>query len=212
MADVSVVVVEPASSFDLLTLEEAKVLLGIHATDTSQDEQLALQISIWSATVAEICNRTFAKEKVVETWREVENGRLFPTHYPIQPDDIESVTCGDALLTAADYELEPASGKLTLLPAPGSHWLDAAVVTYSGGFELPDEAPLPLKQATLLLIREERILSKQAAVAGIRSLTHKESRVMFFDPNAVLIKQSSTGGSGVKAVDSLLKQYMRFWV
>jgi hypothetical protein len=215
MADVSVIeIIEPANSFDLLTVDEAKLLLGIPATDTSQDAQLQQQISIYSAVVAEMCNRTFAKEKVVETWREVENGRLFPTHYPIaSTNDIESITSGDTILTPDDYELEPASGKLTILPAPGGHWQNAAIVTYTGGFSLPDAAPLPLKQATVLLIREERMFAKQAAVAGIRQLTHKESRVVFFDPNAVLVKQAGGAGSPQhQAIEALLKQYTRFWV
>ena len=73
MADVTVNVIEPATNFDFLTLEEAKILLGIAPSDTSQDAQLAMLISIYSTSVAEMCNRTFAREKVVETWRELYN-------------------------------------------------------------------------------------------------------------------------------------------
>jgi hypothetical protein len=47
-------------------------------------------------------------------------------------------------------------------------------------------------------------------------IAHKDSRVLFFDPNASAAKASGgTGGgsrSGVPAVDSLLGHYTRLWV
>jgi hypothetical protein len=220
MADVTVKVITPAINFDLLTLDEAKLMLGIATTDTSQDAQLALQISGWSVYAAEVCNRTFAREKVIETWREVGDGRVFLTHWPVKEADIESVVApGGTPLIAGEYELEEASGKLSHIANPGGPvstlWGAPAVIKYTGGYLLPDEAPLPLKQACAMLIREERSRHQQSSVAGLRMIAHKEKRVMFYDPNAAAAKQSSSGAAGspaMQAINALLKQYTRFWV
>jgi hypothetical protein len=219
MADRTIKVVTPATSFDLLTLDEAKLLLGIDPTDTSSDVQLALMISIYSQTIAEYCHRVFARETVVETWREEFNGRLFLSHWPVKEPDISAVAAGpDGMpLDASQYEIEEASGKLSFIVNPGGSasgpWIWPTAVTYTGGFDLPDEAPLPLKQATALLIMEARIRLRQSQTAGIRSIAHKESRIMFFDPNALLEKMMSAHQTGLNpAVDSLLARYIRIEV
>jgi hypothetical protein len=215
MADVTVNVLEPATSFDFLTVDEAKILLGLSPSDTSQDAQLAMLISIYSANVAEMCNRTFAREKVRETWRELFDGRVFLTHWPVKLDDIESVTSAGGGYENDQYELETTSGKLSnvlLYSAESTPWAQSVDVTYTGGFDLPTEAPLPLKQATAILMREERMRNQQAQVAGIRQITHKSSRIVFFDPNAVLVKTAGAKSPGMQAAEALLKQYMRLWV
>jgi|SRR5580765_1315768 hypothetical protein len=215
MVDVTVKILDPATEFDLLTLDEAKILLGMSTTDTSKDELLTMQISIYSTTVAEMCNRTFARERVEETWRELYNGRCFLTHWPTKETDVESVFSAGGNYLVGSYELEEQSGKLSNVvryAAESSAWEQSVVVTYTGGFNLPDEAPLPLKQAVALLIREENIRMRQAETAGIRQVTHKDSRVVFFDPNAVLVKTLGAKSQGAQAIESLLKQYTRFWV
>lgn len=215
MADVTVNVIEPATNFDLLTVDELKILLGVAPSDTSQDAQLAMMISIYSAYVAEMCNRTFAREKVIETWRDLYNGRVFLTHYPVKEDDIELISASGGGYQNDQYELEQASGKFShvlLYSAASTPWPQSVDIIYTGGFNLPDEAPLPLKQATAILIREERMRNQQAQVAGIRQVTHKSSRIVFFDPNAVLVKTVGAKSPGMQAAESLLKQYMRFWV
>ena len=88
------------------------------------------------------------------------------------------------------------------------------VVTYTGGYKLPDEAPDALKQACTLFVRADRADAQRQATAGIRSLSHKEARVMFFDPNA------GSGGSGggssaskvLVAAHALLMHYVRIQV
>src|SRR5215471_11961627 len=92
MADRDVLVLTPATNFDLMTLQEAKTMLGMSLTDTSDDAQLQLFIDINSATVARLCNRTFAREEVSETWRELNGGhRIFLSHWPVLSSDIEDV-------------------------------------------------------------------------------------------------------------------------
>lgn len=215
MADVTVKVLEPATNFDFLTLAEAKLWLKIPDTDTSQDALLQMMISTNSAMIAEKCNRTFAREKVIETWREVENGRVFLTHFPVKEEDVETVIPGGTDYPLGGYELEEASGKLSNVSGYGAYstqWPQAVKVTYTGGFILPDEAPLPLKHVTWMLMLEDRMRALTAQFGGIRQLSHKEARVAFFDPNSVLMKSLGKGSATMQAVDSMLSQYMKFWV
>ena len=215
MADVTVKILEPATNFDFMTLEEAKLWLKIPEADTSQDELLQMMISVSSATIAEMCNRTFAREKVAETWREVGNGRVFLTHFPVKEIDIESVYPGGTLYPVGGYELEEASGKLSNVSGyikASAMWPQAIVVTYTGGFNLPDEAPLPLKHATWTLLLEARMRSLTAQFGGIRQLRHKEASVNFFNPNEVLMKSLGAGSATQQTINSLLSQYMKIWV
>ena len=114
MADVTVNVIEPATNFDLLTVDELKILLGVAPSDTSQDAQLAMMISIYSAYVAEMCNRTFAREKVIETWRELLQRPRVPDALAGQGRRYRINVRGPAADMQNDqYELEQASGKLS---------------------------------------------------------------------------------------------------
>lgn len=221
MADVTVKVIVEATSFDFLTLDECKTYLGINKLDTSQDETLQMMISVNSAIIAELCNRTFARETVVETWREVFDGRVFLTHWPVKEEDITAVVPAGYPYTTDQYELEEASGKVSNVHVSGvlgfydpesAHWDQSVIVAYTGGFVLPDEAPLPLKHATAMMVREDRIRNVTSQVAGIRQISHKEARVSFFDPNALLVKTAGMPSQAQSAVGALLSHYTRHWV
>jgi Phage gp6-like head-tail connector protein len=213
MADIWVKVLEPADSYALLTLEELKTILGISTSDSSEDDQLNMWIEHYSDVIATMCNRVFAKEKVAETWRgetmPFDCPRLFLTHYPVADEDVESVESPrGSTIDSAAYEIENGSGKMRLNGA----WSEPVTVTYTGGYDLPDEAPPALKQATALLIQGAREQMTQAAMSGIKSITHRESRVQFMDVNTA--SKSGTGALGTAAdtVNALLYKYMRFYV
>ena len=209
MADRNIQIITPATSIDFLTLAECKLLLGMSASDTSQDQVLQMMISENSALIATMCNRTFAEEVVTESWRDIGDRRLFMSHWPIK--SIASITAAGTTLDVSAYEVENLSGKISIFNGNGGSWSEPAIVNYTGGYVLPTEAPLALKQATAILVREEKIRMMQAQTAGIRSIVHKDSRVMYFDPNAVLLKLGGTS-PGMKAVENLLNHYIRFEV
>jgi hypothetical protein len=202
-------------SHDLLTLNECKLLLGMSTTDTTHDAQLALQISIYSQTIERMCNRILAKETGIEAWREDGgSGRVFLTHFPVKAADIQSVSVGGSVLDPSAYTLEERSGKLAyrgVVDAAAAPWPLPVYVTYTGGYDLPAEAPYPLKQAAVILIMEARLRMVQAQVAGIRQVSHREARVTFFDPNAVLLRLGGKSPS-MQAVEALINQYTRLWV
>jgi Phage gp6-like head-tail connector protein len=218
MADIIIRVLEPASSYELMSLDELKQMLGIDPTDTSEDAQLSAWIATYSDIIATMCNRVFAKEKVIETWSgdtpPFDCPRLFLSHWPVADDDIESIYANGVLIDPAGYILENRSGKLQVpVPANNSYFAEAVEVTYSGGYLLPDEAPPALKQALVLMVQAQRIQETRAVTSGIRSISHRESRVMFFD--ATQGTRSSGAGSSPIAtagdtVKSLLYHYMRF--
>ena len=70
-------------------------------------------------------------------------------------------------------------GKLTL---PSGASREQTVIAYSGGYNLPDEAPPALKQAAMMLMREAYYASVRGD-ATVRMIGHKESRIIYFDPN-----------------------------
>lgn len=218
MGEYTVQVITPAPSTDLLTLSEAKLWLGLSALDTSQDVLIASMITAFSEEIAERLNRhptvTIGYEEVVETWRDTMNGRLFLSHWPVKASDITSVSVGSgsSLITTSDYEIAENSGKLSNIRVGGAEpacWNHPVVVHYKGGYQLPDKCPWPLKHAVVLLIREERIRMMQAQTAGIRQVSHKEARVAFFDPNAILLKSLGKSPT-LTAIESILVHYMRF--
>ena len=207
MADVTVKILEEAIDFKLMSVDECKLALGV--TGGTNDEQLDWLIRVNSSTISVLCNRVFAKEKVRETWRCLQPRRVYLTHWPVREDDIDSVKCNG--VDNVDWELEEGSGKLSIF----SGRTEPIVVEYTGGYDLPQEAPFALKQACALLVGASRAEQSQAAVTGIRMIAHKESRVMFHSPN-----QSSGGGgvgaggnSGARtAAESILNHFIRHWV
>jgi hypothetical protein len=213
MADRDISVITPATSQDLLSLEECKQFLNISLTDTSRDDQLQMQISIASAALADMANRKpelgFGETTVIETWREIGNGRLFLMHWPVkQPNGIISVTAGGTTLASGDYRLDNNSGKLSM----DGTWPEPASVHYTGGWQLPEQAPLPLKWACATMVQEQRMRNQQAQTAGIRLLSHKEARVAFWDPNAILLKTVGAKSPGIQAAEALVRPYIRIEV
>lgn len=211
MADIIIKVLTPADTFDLLSLEELKLALGIPATDTTHDEQLGVLITRYSDLIATTCNRVFAKEEVRETWRCLGSRRVFLSHWPALESDIASVESPrGAILDPASYEFEEKSGKLELFASRS----EPVVITYTGGYDLPDDAPPTLKQVCELLIREEQAYLARLGVSGVRSIAHKEARVQFYDPFAAT-KGGAKGGMGAvatPAMAALLSAYIRIEV
>jgi hypothetical protein len=48
MADISTTVITPAASYDLATLDEVKMMIGIPSTDTTEDAMLSMWITGYS--------------------------------------------------------------------------------------------------------------------------------------------------------------------
>lgn len=209
----NVVVVTPATSIDLIELDELKRALNI--TSTLQDQMLAEMITRISAEIAAYCNnRVFGFETVVETFTEmpVDINRLYLARFPVPQGatGITSISSGGSALTYPNgLLLDSLWGKLTM--ASGA-FTEQTVIEYSGGYNLPDEAPDALKQAAIILMREAYYASLRGD-ATVRMIGHKESRIIYFDPNLLARSMGGAGSGGSpaqRASHDLLTHFTRY--
>jgi hypothetical protein len=212
-----VTVIEPAKDISILTVKDAKLAMNLFATSSqSTDDQIEMFIRWASDVIGDLGNRVFAKETVKEQLMDTTSSspRLPLSHFPIRTDPAPVVMENDVLLVEdVDYIVDSDAG--FLVKVSGGPWLVPTVVEYTGGYDLPFEAPPQLQQAAILLTRE----SYNAAIRGdamIRSISHKEARVMYFDPNALAIKSmASAGKSGttaMRAAEALVQGLTRYWL
>jgi hypothetical protein len=223
MSEPLVNVITPATSVGLISLDDAKLLLDIPASDTSGDVKLQMLIDQNSMMLAEQANRLqgWGKQKVIERWDCVgpvccPNGacKIWLMVPPVKHIDIENIESPEGtVIDPASIRLEELTGKLIFPSGCASEIL----ITYTGGYVLPDEAPLPLQQALRLAVRQDQTQAAQAATggAGIRMLAHKDSRIMYFSPKD-MAGASATGGLSVSAADNAIKnlisKYTRYWI
>jgi hypothetical protein len=205
----SLTVVTPAQDVSLVSLYEAKIGLNLaSSTDTALDEQLELLIEWSSAEIAALCNRVFAQETVIETFQNIGswNNRTYLSRYPVK--EITAITEDDVVMTTDDYTLDKETG---LLIRNGGAWSTPIAVSYTGGYSLPNDSPRALRNAAVLMTREAYHATTRGD-SSIRMVAHKESRVIYFDPNS---KSGSSGGSSSparRAVADLLKHFTRFYI
>jgi Phage gp6-like head-tail connector protein len=210
MVDIITKIITPAINRDLMTLDDLKLALGV--ADTSQDAALSRYITSYSDVIATLCNRVFARETLTETWRDLDSNHIFLSHYPIAIEsDITSVQCPrGTTLDPSSYEIDLKEGKIALFATQS----EPITVTYTGGYALPDDAPPALQEAMVVIVREARAAAMRAAVSGIRSMSHKESRVVYFDPNLLnrAMAANILNPGIAPLVDTLLMHYVRIQV
>jgi hypothetical protein len=216
-------VVTPATSHDLIDLATLKTMLDVASTDTSHDAQYQLLITQNSQMLAQECNRgaienaTFAKETVEEAWKCVgpvccPNGanKIWLSHYPIETITSIEQPAGTVLDPSA-YVYEPLTGKVYILAGGNTD----IVINYTGGYDLPTEAPPPLQQITGLLVKQYRAALTwiTGSGSGVRLLAHKESRVVYFSPKDLIMAGFMPAGGPAAALvqyRDILTKYTRF--
>jgi len=199
-------VLKPATELSLITLFEAKNALNL--TDEKSDDLIKFITIRASDEIARYCNRVFAQETVTETFLDINgHSKLFLERYPVK--EIISVNNNGVLMPPnTNWQIDMLSGKMI---HRAGYFSVPTTVTYTGGYELPFESPPSLRQAAILAVRE----AYYASIRGdstIRMIGHKESRVIYFDPNAALKASSgsSAGGGGSAATRSMKALLERF--
>jgi hypothetical protein len=188
---------------DLISLDNLKLALGI--AGTAEDAALQAAITFQSRIIADYCQRRFGLAEAIETFTFDWNENVLPRQavtlslYPV----VEIVEVSTAGATAADYDLDPDSGRLWL----GGCWAETVVaVLYSGGYDLPEQAPARLQAAVIQAVNEGRTTGSRDP--GIREVQHGDTRVSYFTPSL------STASSGFLSapVTDLIKPYRRLHV
>jgi hypothetical protein len=126
--------------------------------------------------------------------------------------DITAMTQdGNDLLASEgiNWMLEQATGTLYSFPTSGP-WTGVIDVQYSGGYDLPEDAPGPLAFCIKAVTREAYASwTRDPSLYGVRQISHKESRVGYYAPNLM----SSMGMPETwKNIENILSKYIRHWV
>ena len=191
---------------DLVSLDDLKLALGIEGT--TEDATLAAAITFQSRIIAEYCERRFGLAEVVETFTfdryedMLQRQALTLSLYPV----VEVTEVLSAGTGATDYSFDPVSGRLWM--ANGYCWVDTVTVSYSGGYDLPEEAPARLQRAVIDAVNAGRTSSYRDPT--IREVQHGDARVSYFTPSV----SSTTGSSDFlsAAAAELIKPYRRLHV
>lgn len=185
---------------DLISLADLKLALGI--TDSSEDATLQAAITFQSRIIAEYCDRRFGRAEVLETFT-FDPGEYMRTRqaltlslYPVA----EIIEVSSAGATAADYQLDPASGRVW------GGWSGTVAVVYSGGYDLPEEAPARLQKAVIEAVREGQ--TSGARDPSIREVQHGDTRISYFTSST---SSASPGFLSAPVVD-LIRPYRRLHV
>jgi hypothetical protein len=191
---------------DLISLDDLKLALGI--TDTSEDATLQAQITFQSQIIADYCDRRFGLAQVIETFSFDPGENLLVRQaltlslYPVF-EVIEVSTQG---ATAADYDLDPTSGRLWMPNGLSDYWPGTVSVVYSGGYDLPEGAPARLQRAVIEAVNLGRTSGTRDP--SIREVQHGDTRISYVSPGF------ATGSSGhlSASVIDLIRPYRRLTV
>jgi len=188
---------------DLISLDDLKLALGIGGD--SEDAALQAMITFQSRIIAEYCHRRFGRAEALETFT-FDRGETMPARmaltlslYPV----VEILEFSTAGATALDYQLDPVSGRVW---ANGWCGASSVAITYSGGYDLPEEAPARLQKAVIEAVREGRTSGTRDS--SIREVQHGDTRISYFTS---ALSTASAGYLSAPVVD-LIAPYRRLTV
>jgi hypothetical protein len=156
-------VITPADSQDLVSLDTVKAYFNI--LNDFEDERLQSLITFASSIIAGLCDRSFGLATVAETvtvtggsgitWGggissdPISTGGegLVLSRYPLI--GIASLEHEGTVLTSDEYDVFDYEGSVL-----HGGFIGDNVVTYTAGYDLPDEAPGPLAAAAIEVIRQ----------------------------------------------------------
>lgn len=166
--------------YDLATVEDVEAELKI-TSNTANDTEVAEQIAAASKALASICDRVFAKQTVTETFH-IHIGdcvlALPLSRWPVS--ELISIKQNDADVAANQYDLNPNDGLIYKPHWRSSfrgHWWGKIEVEYTGGYDLPEEAPSALSMACKTLIKDRRFASRDP---NIQDVWVGDNRVRYF--------------------------------
>lgn len=139
--------ITPAESRGLVSLDEAKTMLGIDPADTSQDAALQQNISAVSAAIENYCDRIFVRQVYRDQFRFVRNwidpgDPLYARQFPIATDDetgaaLATITSDGTVVDAERWEADAETGKFYAIDgAVVDSWTGTTIlIDYTGGYD-----------------------------------------------------------------------------
>lgn len=189
---------------DLVSLDDLKLALGI--TDSSQDVTLSAAITFQSRIIAEYCDRRFGRAEAQETFTfdpgETIRARqaLVLSLYPVE--EILDMTGA----TLDGHQVDSSSGRVWVANGFPSSWPGSIVIIYSGGYDLPEEAPARLQKAVIEAVREG--MTSGARDPSIREVSHGDTKIAYFTSTT---SSASSGYLSAPVID-LIRPYRRLTV
>lgn len=149
-------VIAPATETRLLSIEAARVAIGLADDDASQDAALEPLIDQASAAIVAFIGQPLARATYRETvWSRLASDSLILSRFPVA--SIASVGIDGADIDAEGYRVDQATG-IVHRRSPtrcGPFWpAGETVVEYAAGYELPDDLPADIQRAAILLLRQ----------------------------------------------------------
>ncbi len=157
-------VMVPATNLALVTLDQAKVALGIDPADTSKDALVQRYIDQISAAIDRYCGRTFARQTYRDQNRYACNwlnpgDPLLTRQWPIPLDDggvpVLTVTEGGTVVDPAQWEVDTETGSLYRLDASAMMYpwtSNLIVLDYDAGY---DVIPADVQGAALQYLSQQ---------------------------------------------------------
>jgi Phage gp6-like head-tail connector protein len=181
---------------DLISLDDLKLALGI--TGSADDAALQAQITFQSRIISEYCDRRFGRAEAHELFT-FDRNEIAMTRQALTLSLYPVVEVTEVAGSTDGYELDPVTGRLWT----DGNWADVVSVIYSGGYDLPEEAPARLQKAVIEAVNETRTSGSRDP--GVREVQHGDTRVSYFTP---ALSSASAGYLSAVVVD-LIRPYRR---
>lgn len=152
-------IIVPATSSRLISLEAARVAIGLADDDTSQDAALEPLIDQASAAIVAFIGQPLARATYRETvYSRFAGDSFILSRFPVA--SIVSVGIDGADIDADGYRVDAGTG-IVHRRSPtrcGPYWpAGETVIEYVAGYELPAGLPADIQRAAIIMLRQSHM-------------------------------------------------------
>ena len=152
-------IITPAESTRLISIEAARIAIGLADDDASQDAALEPLIDQASAAIVAFIGQPLARQTYRESaWSFASLDSFMVSRFPVA--SIASVEIDGTAITVDGYRVDAATG-IVHRRSPtrcGPFWpAGETIVEYVAGYELPDDLPADIQRAAILMLRQSHM-------------------------------------------------------
>ena len=156
-------IITPASETRLISIEAARVAIGLADDDDSQDAALEPMIDQASAAIVSFIGQPLARQTYRETvWSRAASDSLILSRFPVA--SVTALQIDGAAIDADGYRVDAATGIVHRRTPTrcGPFWpAGETVITYTAGYELPDDLPADIQRAAILMLRQSHFVGSR---------------------------------------------------